>query len=751
MSNDLNAKFIYKNQEYQIILQPKDCQNLPQPILLSLLTQHQYKIQSNVSSDVFQSFINYFTNRVIPSIQNENIDEYDQLSKELNLISISEIIQQKRNYNNDIKNDIKKLSDNFITDKSEIEHRISQRLDDLLISYGEELINSPIQSLCNIFSFQDCNFTNHDRLYELIQSQYQKTKNSEIFILLQFIDENSIKNESSHFCFKPIFDNASIIGKIQELKNQNEKFIENFIKKNKNISSNEISKNGLNYKLDEINRIAEVTSIESNLEEVFIPRSIMHQSIEYVIKEIGQFSCKYSPIKSLTFSEDSEIKCLDFNKINCEQLEKISIPESVEKIFINNDDYSQLSNILISDTNTHFKWFEESFLLGKSEENVDDFDVLIFARRNIEHAKIPSNIKRIGQYSFYNCHKLQTIEFPVDTKLVSIGSYAFYSSSIESIKIPFFVQMIGNFSFFSCGKLQKVEFFNNSELRSIGNYAFYNTSIKAIAIPKSVKTIGDKAFSSCSKIKCVEFCSDSKLQSLGNSAFYSIPIETITIPSRVKNLDEGWSIGLFNLTKINIPQKSRRFIWVEDSFLLGKSDVKIDDFDVLIFARKNIEKVKIPSNIKRIGSYCFWCCKNLQSVEFSANSKLSSIGDGAFYSTQIENIQFPSHVKMIGNQAFSSCRKLQKIDFLENSELNSIGERAFFDTPIEKVLIPKCVKTIGNFAFSSCKRLHNVEFTEDSMLSSIGNSTFEFPFIKTIKFPPHYPIHSQFEYIINQT
>ena len=93
------------------------------------------------------------------------------------------------------------------------------------------MLNAPVQSLFNIFYYKDKNFTEHNRLYELIQSNFQKTKKSEIFILLQFIEGNliekenlidSIRNEKDHFGFKPKFDLLSLFNRIQELEELNE-------------------------------------------------------------------------------------------------------------------------------------------------------------------------------------------------------------------------------------------------------------------------------------------------------------------------------------------------------------------------------------------------------------------------------------------------------------------------------------------------------------------------------------------------
>lgn len=57
---------------------------------------------------------------------------------------------------------------------------------------------------------------------------------------------------------------------------------------------------------------------------------------------------------------------------------------------------------------------------GSYEEN------LVFARRNIKNASIPSNIMNINPYSFFLCNNIETINFLNDSSLISINHYSFF-------------------------------------------------------------------------------------------------------------------------------------------------------------------------------------------------------------------------------------------------------------------------------------------------------------------------------------
>lgn len=68
----------------------------------------------------------------------------------------------------------------------------------------------------------------------------------------------------------------------------------------------------------------------------------------------------------------------------------------------------------------------------------------------------------------------------------------------------------------------------------------------------------------------------------------------------------------------------------DNKYLIGKSDAKKDEFDILLFACRDIEKISIPSNIKTISSCAFNHCHKLAKVEIPNNSKLEKIGSKAF-------------------------------------------------------------------------------------------------------------------------
>lgn len=66
----------------------------------------------------------------------------------------------------------------------------------------------------------------------------------------------------------------------------------------------------------------------------------------------------------------------------------------------------------------------------------------------------------------------------------------------------------------------------------------------------------------------------------------------------------------FNSTKLEgidnvFPTNKENISFYNDSFIIGKSDIKSDNFDILYFARRDIENAIIPPFIKIIAPFAF--------------------------------------------------------------------------------------------------------------------------------------------------
>ena len=103
----------------------------------------------------------------------------------------------------------------------------------------------------------------------------------------------------------------------------------------------------------------------------------------------------------------------------------------------------------------------------------------------------------------------------------------------------------------------------------------------------------------------------------------------------------------------------------------------------------------------------------MTNVLFGENSQLTSIGSYAFYNCSgLTSIEIPASVTSVGSSAFSGCSDLKSVLFGENSQLTSIGWSAFFNcSGLTSIEIPASMTSIGSYAFSGCSSLTSISYT----------------------------------------
>ena len=124
------------------------------------------------------------------------------------------------------------------------------------------------------------------------------------------------------------------------------------------------------------------------------------------------------------------------------------------------------------------------------------------------------------------------------------------------------------------------------------------------------------------------------------------------------------------MNKIIVSQDNPRYFCLDDKMIIGKSSIKQNNYNQLIFCVRNVKTITIPDYIEHICPYAFNNCSKLKTIQFSYHSKLQVIDVGAFKLSSIENINIPSSVTQICENAFLECFKLKKIEIENNSKLN---------------------------------------------------------------------------------
>lgn len=437
--------------------------------------------------------------------------------------------------------------------------------------------------------------------------------------------------------------------------------------------------------------------------------------------------------------------------------------------------FYNVTEISISPRNKNFLVVNKQIIIGKSDINKDEYDIVLFAAKNIQYAYIPSNIKKIGTKAFERCKYLNKIDFAKDSQLEIIDNDAFcYSSILEQICIPDNVKFIKKNAFLECKKLNKVVISNKSKLEFIGDLAFACTSITDFNLPNSLKCVKKSAFKYCcdldinklfpknddvynneSKELIIDpnhlkeiyeytfnkycnmrdydfnfnFSEDSEVRIIHNSAFEKKNINSIYFPSKLKELGKYWANNTRKLMNITISPENQNFVFIDEKIIAQKSNQKID---TIILALRDITRAKIPPYIKKINSYAFAYCDKLESIEFSENCELEIIDDYSFFSSNIKNITIPKSVRIIGKSAFGNC-EIKLFQFQENSKLELIGKNAFDSL---KIIYPNndiLIHPIQTYIYQD-DGIKNIVFSNraDSL------SGIPFQTLKTINIPPKF-------------
>ena len=247
------------------------------------------------------------------------------------------------------------------------------------------------------------------------------------------------------------------------------------------------------YTLNEEAKTASIIDYKVEIQDIIIPRFIIHESAEYLVIGILKGSFENSNIISIQFPSNSEFQFIEKEAFSYSLIESLSIPSKLTDLQEEWCNCTQnLIRILISPKNARYSFFDGKFIIGKSTIENENFDELVFCVRNIENATIPNFIERICSCAFDNCKQLRNIEFANDSKLQTINLKAFCESTIENIKIPSKLKQIGEKAFFYCEKLSRIKIEDDSELQIIEKEAFAFSSIESITISSNLYQLKEK-------------------------------------------------------------------------------------------------------------------------------------------------------------------------------------------------------------------------------------------------------------------
>ena len=298
-----------------------------------------------------------------------------------------------------------------------------------------------------------------------------------------------------------------------------------------------------------------------------------------------------------------------------------------------------------------------------------------------------NGVSTIGDWAFYDCNSIQSIEIP--SSVNSIGQMACAFTGLTNVEIPIGVMTVDSGAFSDCTSLRNVKIDGN--LAHIEDHVFdFCDNLEAITIPSSVKSIGQYAFSRCRNLTHIDL--PSSVEHIDEYAFYESGLTSAKLSYGLKDISEYAFSCCSNLETIELPE-SLEYIRSHAFDGCGLKSVIIPqnaDIGLYLFRNcYNLETVKLPPNLERVWDYAFSNCQKLEKIEIPENVRY--IGEGAFEGcTSLTNIQLPSKTEQIDERAFLKCYKLESIQ------------------------IPVSLKKICINAFNSCTKLSDVYYGGNS-------------------------------------
>ncbi len=357
--------------------------------------------------------------------------------------------------------------------------------------------------------------------------------------------------------------------------------------------------------------------------------------------------------------------------------------------------------------------------------------------QNITRIELPSTLRSIPFYCFYNCISLESINIP--DNVTSIDEYAFYGcTSLKSITIPQNVTSIGNHVFYGCKSL--TSFTIPASVTSIGNYALaYCTGISSITVPATVTEQFNKnvfqGWRSNQSITLDWNSNDSShaMPYIESTSYYDTngPIVYLAhyngTHAKYRNNVYAWNGCALNEdgTTIIVSGQGVHYLYNSEIDLTYVTSIIVEDGITFLDSynhpenNKSVKSITLPENLNRIGSGVF---KDFAGVEnIVIPDSVTSIGAYAFENCEaLKNINIPNVIESINESTFYGCKSLKSLTL--PTAITSIGRYAFKGSGLETINLNGASIAIPEECFVGCTSLSTV--TGTSAITSIGKNAF---------------------------
>ena len=331
----------------------------------------------------------------------------------------------------------------------------------------------------------------------------------------------------------------------------------------------------------------------------------------------------------------------------------------------------------------------------------------------IKELVIPYTIQVIEESAFEKCSVLEKVTLNTHVNLKTKAFYkCFALKEINTEKGGF--TNIGEYAFYNCGNLVTLDFSTSIKLEKIDSYAFYNcVKLKNTKMPSSLKEIGVRAFYHCVLFKSLSFSNDSELTTIREAAFENCTtLETVYLPYKLETLEKnpfGYCQKLMKFSTLPGPNgENGKYV----SFNKNGSYTLLErsTYDLVInpSGKSSLDGVKLSSNTTKVKPYAFRGCNHLANIELPET--IEEIGENAFFGVEgAMTINLPKTNKFYSYDAngFYNYDKTEYISFTN-----------FGSTSKTECEIAASVEKIKDYAFFNAKYLTKITLKNKNTIIS---------------------------------
>lgn len=168
---------------------------------------------------------------------------------------------------------------------------------------------------------------------------------------------------------------------------------------------------------------------------------------------------------------------------------------------------------------------------------------------NISYINIPANVKKIGDYCFAKCVKLNTLSVSEGIEVLPTG-FIDGATALKKCYLPLSVKVIGENAFRGTVKLENFALMNG--LTTLGAGSLSGIALSEIVLPPSVTSVGANAFAGCTALQSVILGNKVTKINAGMCANVRL-LNTVVIPEGVTEAGDTAFANCPMLTNVSLP------------------------------------------------------------------------------------------------------------------------------------------------------------------------------------------------------